>query len=44
MIRLNPDDGQDEDLIARMADHTKLSLKEFKTRFGYLLGSEPRPF
>ena len=44
MIRLNPEDGQDKDLIDRMADHTKLSLKEFKIRFGYLLGTAPRPF
>ncbi len=44
MIRLKPEDAEDEQLISRMADHTQLSLNEFKTRFGYLLGLEPRPF
>jgi hypothetical protein len=44
MIRLRPEDAEDEDLIRAMADHTKLSLDEFKARFGYLLGLEPRPF
>jgi 6-phosphofructokinase 1 len=44
MIRLKPEDAEDEDLIKRMAEHTKLTLAEFKSRFGYLLGLEPRPF
>lgn len=37
MIRLKPQDAQDEALLRSMAEHTKLSLDEFKSRFGYLL-------
>jgi len=44
MIRLKPEDAENEDLIRKMAEHTKLTLSEFKSRFGYLLGLEPRPF
>jgi len=44
MIRLKPEDAEDEQLIARMACHTKLSIDQFKSRFGYLMGLEPRPF
>ncbi|MBS3783824.1 MAG: 6-phosphofructokinase [Anaerolineae bacterium] len=44
MIRLKPEDAEDEELLQKMAEHTKLSLDEFKTRFGYLLNLEPRPF
>ncbi|MGD8997755.1 MAG: diphosphate--fructose-6-phosphate 1-phosphotransferase [Anaerolineae bacterium] len=44
MIRLKPEDAEDEELLKRMAEHTTLSLDEFKARFGYLLGLEPRPF
>jgi 6-phosphofructokinase 1 len=44
MIRLKPEDAEDEALLAQMAEHTTLSLNEFKARFGYLLGLEPRPF
>jgi 6-phosphofructokinase len=44
MIRLKPEDAQDEVLLGKMADHTNLTLDEFKSRFGYLLGLEPRPF
>ena len=44
MIRLKPQHAQDDMLMARMATQTNLSLKEFKARFGYLLGIAPRPF
>jgi 6-phosphofructokinase 1 len=44
MIRLKPEDADDEELLEDMAEHTTLSLDEFKSRFGYLLGLEPRPF
>jgi 6-phosphofructokinase 1 len=44
MIRMKPEDAEDEELLKRMAEHTTLSLDEFKSRFGYLLGLEPRPF
>jgi len=44
MIRLKPEDAEDEELLQKMAEHTKLSLDEFRTRFGYLLDLEPRPF
>jgi hypothetical protein len=44
MIRLKPEDADNEDLISDMAEHTNLTLTEFKSRFGYLLGLEPRPF
>jgi len=44
MIRLKPQDADDEMLLARMATHTNLSLEEFKARFGYMLGIAPRPF
>ena len=44
MLRLKPEDGDDDQLISMMAENTKLSLAEFKTRFGYLLGLHPRPF
>ncbi len=40
MIRFMPEDAQDEELLARMAANTKLSLEEFRSRFGYLL--DPR--
>jgi 6-phosphofructokinase len=44
MIRLKPEDAEDEVLLQKMAEHTTLSLDRFKRRFGYLLGIEPRPF
>jgi 6-phosphofructokinase 1 len=44
MIRLKRQDAENEKLLRQMAERTKLSLDEFKTRFGYLLGLEPRPF
>jgi 6-phosphofructokinase len=44
MIRLKPQDAEDDLLLARMAAQTNLSLEEFKSRFGYLMGIAPRPF
>ncbi len=44
MIRLEPDDARRDDLIRSMAEHTNLTLDEFKSRFGYLLGLEAPPF
>jgi hypothetical protein len=44
MIRLKPQNGDDAALLARMAEHTKLSPEAFKARFGYLIGIAPRPF
>ena len=44
MIRLKPQDADDDILLAQMARQTSLTLQEFKARFGYLLGIAPRPF
>jgi 6-phosphofructokinase 1 len=44
MIRLKPEDAEDDELLRRMAEHTTLSPDEFRSRFGYLLGLKPRPF
>lgn len=44
MIRLKPQHAQDRMLLARMAMQTRLSLDEFEARYGYLMGSAPRPF
>jgi hypothetical protein len=44
MIRLKPEDAGDEELLQKMAENTTLSVADFKSRFGYLLGLEPRPF
>ncbi len=44
MIRLKPEDAENDELLTRMAENTKLSFDEFKAQFGYLLGLEPRPF
>ena len=44
MIRLKPQDADDDMLLAQMAAQTNLSLERFKSRFGYLLGIAPRPF
>ncbi len=44
MIRLKPEDAENEALIRSMAEHTKLSPDEFRSRFGYLLNLQPRPF
>ncbi len=37
MIRLKSEDARDEELLASMAAHTKLSLDEFKSRFVHLV-------
>ncbi len=44
MIRLNPQDADDEMLWARMAAYTSVSPEELKEQFGYLVGIAPRPF
>jgi 6-phosphofructokinase 1 len=44
MIRLKPQDAENEMLLARMATQTNLSLEGFKARFGYLISIAPRPF
>lgn len=44
MIRLDPEDGQDEILLGKMAAQTNISLTEFKAKYGYLVGIAPRPF
>ncbi|HOT93008.1 MAG TPA: diphosphate--fructose-6-phosphate 1-phosphotransferase [Anaerolineae bacterium] len=44
MIRLTPEDAEDEILLGKMAAQTNLSLDQFKARFGYLIGIAPRPF
>ncbi len=44
MIRLKPEHAQDLVLLARMAMQTRLSLDEFKARYGYLVGIASRPF
>ncbi len=44
MIRLKPEDAENEELWKKMAAQTTLSTEEFKERFGYLVGIAPRPF
>jgi len=44
MIRLKPQDAEEDMLWARMAAQTNLNLNQFKERFGYLVGIAPRPF
>ena len=44
MIRLMPEDAEDEILLGKMTAQTNLSLDEFKAKFGYLIGIAPRPF
>ncbi|MFW6082654.1 MAG: diphosphate--fructose-6-phosphate 1-phosphotransferase [Chloroflexota bacterium] len=44
MIRLKPEDAENEQLLGKMAEHTNLSRAAFTKRFGHLLGLEPRPF
>ncbi len=44
MIRLTPEDAQDEILLGKMAAQTNLSLDQFKAKYGYLIGIAPRPF
>jgi len=44
MTRLKPEFAGDEELVARLAELTNLSVEAFKSRFGYLIGIAPRPF
>ncbi|MGD2144289.1 MAG: diphosphate--fructose-6-phosphate 1-phosphotransferase [Anaerolineae bacterium] len=44
MIRLKPEDAEDDELVARMSAQTNLTADEFKSRFAYLLDLGPRPF
>ena len=44
MTRLKPQHAEDDVFLARLANETNLNLKQFKQRFGYLMGSETRPF
>jgi 6-phosphofructokinase 1 len=44
MIRLKPEDADNDTLLTQMAEHTTLSLDAFKARFGYLFGRGERPF
>jgi 6-phosphofructokinase len=44
MTRLKPEHAQDDGLFERLAVQTNLTVKEFKERYGYLIGIAPRPF
>lgn len=44
MIRLKPEDADDEPLWAEMASLTNLTVDELKARFGYLCGLGKQPF
>ena len=44
MTRLKPEHAQDDRLFERLAVQTNLTVKEFKERYGYLIGIAPRPF
>lgn len=44
MIRLKPEDAENDVLLARMASFTNLSVENFKARYGYLIDIAPRPF
>ncbi len=44
MIRLKPQDAENEALWEQMAAQTNLSTEAFKARFGYLVGIAPPPF
>ncbi len=44
MIRLEKEDAQDEIMLTKMAAQTKLTLPEFMTKYGYLMGVGKRPF
>jgi len=44
MTRLKPEHANDELLFERLAIHTRLSGKELKERYGYLIGVGPRSF
>ncbi len=44
MIRLKPQDADNDELWEQMAAQTNLSTEAFKARFGYLVGIAPSPF
>lgn len=44
MLRLKPQHAQDELYWARLAMQTNLTKDEFTARYGYMVGSAPRPF
>jgi hypothetical protein len=44
MTRLKPECVNDELLFERLAVHTRLTGRELKARFGYLIGIGARPF
>jgi len=44
MTRLKPEHAQNERLFERLALQTKLSVSEFKERYGYLIGLSKRPY
>ncbi len=44
MIRLKPEDAENEILLNQMAAQTNLTLREFKEKYGYLIDIAPRPF
>jgi 6-phosphofructokinase 1 len=44
MIRLKPEQAGDQMLLPRMAMQTKMSVDDFRARYGYLLGIAERPF
>jgi ATP-dependent phosphofructokinase / diphosphate-dependent phosphofructokinase len=44
MIRLKPENARDPMILPRLAMQTNLSVDDFRTRYGYLIGLAPRPF
>jgi 6-phosphofructokinase len=44
MTRLKPEHAGDDLLFERLSLQTNLTVKEFKERYGYLVGDAPRPF
>jgi 6-phosphofructokinase 1 len=44
MVRLEEEDLQDSQTVARLASCTNLSPEQFLSRFGYLGDAAPRPF
>jgi len=44
MIRLEPEDAENEILLNKMAAQTNISLTKFKEEFGYLMDITQRPF
>jgi 6-phosphofructokinase 1 len=44
MTRLKPEAAEDEELLKRLAELTKMDVEAFKSRYGYLIGISQRPF